>query len=103
MTRTGDRPVPVVTVYRHGARAGVAPMRNSHNRGVRGAVTGWSAGATRRNTQFLYSVREDQLTGVGFAVTLTVKECPRLLMSGIASGGRGNSVCVVLGCFGCTG
>ena len=76
MTRTGDRPVPVVTVYRHGARAGVAPMRNSHDRAVRGAVSGWSAGATRRNTQFLYSVREDQLTGVGYAVTLTLRECP---------------------------
>jgi hypothetical protein len=51
-------------------------MKNNHVRGLRGDVGGWSAGATRRNTQFLYSVREDQLTGQGYAVTLTLRDCP---------------------------
>lgn len=42
----------------------------------RGEVQGWSMGATRRNVEFLYSIREDQLHGVGFAVTLTLRDCP---------------------------
>jgi len=42
----------------------------------RGQVEGWSEGATRRNTQFLMSIREDRLTGAGCALTLTVRDCP---------------------------
>lgn len=68
--------MPVISLYRHGMTAGVSPMKNSHQRALRGNVGGWSDGATRRNTQFLYSVREDQLDGIGFAVTLTLKDCP---------------------------
>lgn len=68
--------MPVLTLYRHGSTLGVPPMKNSHRRAPRGEVSGWTAGATRRNTQFLYSVREDQLDGVGFAVTLTLRDCP---------------------------
>ena len=68
--------MPVVTVYRHGGKGGVAPRRNDHMRAKRGVVEGWSEGATRRNTQFLMSVREDDLTGAGVALTLTLKECP---------------------------
>ena len=37
---------------------------------------GWSAGATRRNRQWLYSVNARKLTGIPIAITLTVKECP---------------------------
>ena len=33
-------------------------------------------GATRRNTEFLMSVKTDQLTGAGVALTLTVRDCP---------------------------
>lgn len=42
----------------------------------RGDVQGWSEGATRRNTEFLMSVRTDQLTGAGVALTLTLRDCP---------------------------
>lgn len=66
----------VISLYRHGATAGVPPMKNDHQRAKRGAVGGWSEGSTRRNTQFLYGVREKDLDGVGFAVTLTVRDCP---------------------------
>lgn len=55
---------------------GVAPLKNSHQRALRGEVEGWSDGATRRNTRFLYSIREQELDGLGFAVTLTVRDCP---------------------------
>ena len=68
--------VPILTFYRHGGKGGVAPMKNGHARAKRGDVGGWSLGATRRNTEFLYSIREDRLTGVGFAVTLTLRDCP---------------------------
>lgn len=68
--------MPVVTVYRHGVTAGVPPLKNDHQRALRDVVGGWSEGATRRNTRFLYSVREDLLDGTGYAVTLTVRDCP---------------------------
>lgn len=68
--------MPIVTVYRHGATAGVPPMKNDHLRALRGEVGGWSEGATRRNTRFLYSIREDLLTGAGMAITLTLRTCP---------------------------
>ncbi|HHA2514910.1 TPA: replication protein [Stenotrophomonas maltophilia] len=51
-------------------------MKNNHQRVPRGDVQGWSEGATRRNTEFLMSVRTDQLTGAGVALTLTVRDCP---------------------------
>lgn len=68
--------MPVLTVYRHGGKGGVPPMKNSHARIPRGDVQGWSTGACRRNTQFLMTVREDRLTGAGVAATLTLKDCP---------------------------
>lgn len=68
--------MPTRTVYRHGGKGGVPPGRNDHLRALRGKVEGWSEGAVRRNTQFLMQVRDDQLTGAGVALTLTLKECP---------------------------
>ena len=68
--------MPVATVYRHGGKGGVAPARNDHRRMKRGQVEGWSVGAARRNSEFLMSVREDQLTGAGCAITLTLRDCP---------------------------
>lgn len=52
-------------------------MKNDHLRAKRGDVGGWSEGATRRNTQFLYSVQETRLTGRAYALTLTVRDCPQ--------------------------
>ncbi len=69
-------PMPIVTVYRHGGKGGIAPRRNAHMRMKRGQVQGWSVGATRRNTQFLMSIREPDLSGAGCAITLTVRDCP---------------------------
>lgn len=68
--------MPVVTLYKHGMTAGVSPGKNDHVRALRGTCGGWSRGATRRNTRFLYSIEEDQLTGDGFAFTGTVRDCP---------------------------
>lgn len=68
--------MPVLTVYPLGGKGGVPPMRNSHTRVPRGDVEGWSTGASRRNTEFLMSVRVGELTGAGIALTLTLRDCP---------------------------
>lgn len=44
--------------------------------GQRGNVTGWSPGAARRNVAFLRSVVEDDLSGAGLAMTLTLGTLP---------------------------
>lgn len=67
--------MPVVSVYRHGITAGIAPVSN-HKRAKRGEIHGWSAGAVRRNLKFLYSIDERGLTGEGWAFTLTIRDCP---------------------------
>lgn len=67
--------MPVVSVYRHGVTAGIAPVSN-HKRAKRGEIHGWSPGAVRRSLKFLYSIDERGLTGEGWAFTLTVRDCP---------------------------
>lgn len=68
--------MPVLTEYRHGSTAGIPPGMNSHQRAKRQAVGGWSDSSTRRNTRFLYAVDERKLDGYGFALSLTVRDCP---------------------------
>ena len=68
--------MPICKVYRHGMTMGTPPTRNNHMRGRRDVVTGWTDRSIRSNTRFLYSVDERKLTGHGFALSLTVKECP---------------------------
>lgn len=68
--------MPVVKVYPNGLTAGVAPTCPIIPETERGIVQGWTPGSVRRNLAFLYSVRHDGLTGVGFALTLTLRECP---------------------------
>ena len=67
--------MPVVTVYRHGATAGIGPVGN-RKPPKRDEVKGWSSGSVRRNLAFLRSVDERGLTGEGWALTLTVRDCP---------------------------
>ena len=67
--------MPVVTVYRHGATAGIGSVGN-RKPPKRDEVKGWSAGSVRRNLAFLRSVDERFLTGEGWAFTLTVRDCP---------------------------
>lgn len=47
-----------------------------HERAKRAAVMGWTRESVRRHTKWLYSVRVPDLTGAGYAVTLTVRDCP---------------------------
>ena len=68
--------MPVLTEYRHGSTMGIPPGRNDHMRVKRQEVEGWTDASTRRNTRFLYSVDERKLTGAGFALSLTIRDCP---------------------------
>lgn len=65
-----------VKVYRHGVTAGVVPTSYVTPSGLKTACKGWSLDSSRSNTRFLYSVREDLLTGHGVACSLTVRDCP---------------------------
>lgn len=58
------------TIYIPGGGSGM------HQRAKRNVVNGWSQAAVRRHTQWLWSVNTDRLEGFGYAVTLTMKECP---------------------------
>lgn len=47
-----------------------------HERAKRSVVTGWTRETVRRHTKWLYAVKTDELTGDGYAVTLTMRDCP---------------------------
>ena len=66
----------LVTAYANGTTAGSPPPKRDLYGGPRGNVVGWSPDAVRRHTKWLYSVDAPALDGVGFAVTLTVRDCP---------------------------
>ena len=66
----------LISAYANGSTAGCPPTKNDHERGKRGAITGWSASAVRRHTKWLYSVEADRVTGDGYALTLTIRDCP---------------------------
>ncbi len=69
----------VVSVYPGGISAGFAgPGRDPDDGGAsRGVVNGWTVGASRRLLRWLLSVNTDGLDrSDGWAVTLTLKECP---------------------------
>lgn len=58
------------TTYMPGGGSG------THTRGLRTEIQGWSASSTRRLRRFLWSVQPDELTGHGYAVTLTMLSTP---------------------------
>lgn len=66
--------MPTVTAYRNGSTAGVGG--GNPNPQKRQIIKGWSTGAVRRHTAWLYGVDAPALTGRGFALTLTMKHTP---------------------------
>ena len=60
--------------YANGATMGRG--NNAPKGGKRGQVNGWSRGAVRRHLQFLYSVDVPRLDGIGYGVTLTIRNTP---------------------------
>ena len=47
-----------------------------HERVKRSTVKGWTKETVRRHTKWLYAVNTQSLTGNGYAVTLTLRDCP---------------------------
>ncbi len=56
-------------VLSSGAGKNIAPP-------LRADCVGWSVGAVRRNRIFCLSVAADKCCGIGYAITLTIKQCP---------------------------
>lgn len=48
----------------------------THERSPRGDVLGWTPATARRQRNWLWTVDSDRLTGYGYAVTLTIRDCP---------------------------
>lgn len=67
--------MPVGKLYANGLTMGAGGNKTPVG-GKRGVVEGWSRAAVRRHTRWLYSVLTDDLTGSGWSVTLTLKDCP---------------------------
>jgi len=65
----------VLKLYQHGFTSGI-PGNNRGMAGKRGTVQGWTHAATKNCMSFLRSVSIDQLSGWGFAITLTLAKCP---------------------------
>jgi hypothetical protein len=64
-----------VTHTPHGIKMAVV---SDHQRtpGERGEIVGWTAGAARRNRDFLQSIDPARLNGLAMAYTFTVRDCP---------------------------
>ena len=56
------------TVYTQSPTSKTIPTRSE--------CTGWSRSISRRNTDFLLSVDAEHLTGTGYALSLTIRDCP---------------------------
>lgn len=63
-----------VKAYRNGVTMGVGNPCPTGGR--RGEVVGWSRSAVQRHKRWLYGVDAPRLSGKGYAVTLTMRDCP---------------------------
>lgn len=62
-------------VYRNGLSVGNGGV-GLHERQPRGRICGWTPATARRQTRWLWTVDAEALTGHGYAVTLTLRDCP---------------------------
>lgn len=67
--------MPAVRAYANGLTMHMGGT-GSHTRTKRGVIVGWSPAAVRRHTRWLYAVDAPSLTSYGWALTLTVRDCP---------------------------
>ena len=69
--------MPIISAYPNGGTAYIPNGGVSmHERAKRTTIQGWSSGAVRRHTKWLYSIPVEELKGFGYAVTLTLRDCP---------------------------
>lgn len=70
--------MPTAAVYPAGGTTYMPGGGTSkHERGKRTEIHGWAPSSVRRQRNFLYSVQVDQLTGYGYAITLTMRDTPK--------------------------
>jgi hypothetical protein len=67
--------MPTMKLYQNGTSTYMGGV-GSHIRAPRGDVVGWSSASARRQTQWLWSVESAALSGVGYALTLTMRDTP---------------------------
>lgn len=67
--------MPTGKLYANGLTMGAGGNANPVG-GKRGRVEGWSTAAVRRHTRWLYGINTDGLTGHGWGITLTLRDCP---------------------------
>lgn len=68
--------MPIATILPNGGKSYMAYPSPDRPQPKRGETSGWSRDVARRNTDFLMSVQADQLTGHGYALSLTIKDSP---------------------------
>lgn len=68
--------MPAKITLSPGRCKGARTMDHRRKPGKRGECKGWTAGAARRNADFLGSIIPHELTGNGVACSLTLKHCP---------------------------
>lgn len=68
--------MPIATIVPNGGKSYMPCPAPEQEPPKRGETSGWNRAVARRNTDFLMSVQADQLTGHGYALSLTLKDCP---------------------------
>jgi len=68
--------MPVLSILPNGGTLSSGHVPGDHERVKRGVTQGWTNRVSRANRGFLWSVLSDQLDGAGFALSLTVNQCP---------------------------
>lgn len=68
--------MPIVTILPNGGKSYMPSPCPTHKPTTRGDASGWSRDVARRNTDFLMSVQAPELHGHGYALSLTLKDCP---------------------------
>lgn len=66
--------MPTISSYLNGLSAGMPGGNATPEK--RGVISGWSPAAVRRHTRWLYSVNAEDLDGVGYGITLTMRDIP---------------------------
>jgi hypothetical protein len=67
--------MPTLKSYRNGASIYMGGS-GTHIRAIRGDVVGWTDATARRQLKWLYTVPAEELSGFGYAVTLTIRDLP---------------------------
>lgn len=68
--------MPIVEILPNGGKSYMTYPAPTRPQPLRGVTSGWSRDVSRRNSDFLMSVQVEQLTGHGYALSLTLKDCP---------------------------